>query len=245
MPTMRAIISDAYDEIGVYSVGEQVSAAESAYGLRKLNQLFDDWNAQRCGVYAQQFVTYTLTPSLSPHTIGPTGTFTVAQRPVTLDGANLILDNASPASYLPITLRDADWWDAQTTPTIETSTPTDVYYQPSWPNGQLFFWPVPSQAYDVELQTRVLLSSAVTLDDDFSLPPGYQTAITLTLAERLAPGLGKPPRPDLAAQAAAARARVFANNDVTPRVASADYGMQGPGGGIRADFFWPNGSVVR
>lgn len=245
MATMRQIIVNALKKINAISVGEQPSAAEAADGLSELNQLFDDWNSIRHGVYAQQFETYTLVPSLSPHTIGPTGaTFTVTQRPVTLDGASLILDNGTPPSYQEITVRDWQWWHAQPTPTLESTFPTDVYYQPDWPNGKLFFWPIPQTAYDVELVTRVLLAQ-VELSDEFSLPPGYQNAITLTLAERLSITFSRPMPPDLVRQAAQARARVFANNDFTPRIATADAGMQGPsGGGQRADFYWPTGAVL-
>jgi hypothetical protein len=245
MPTMRQIIVNALYKINALSVGEQPSAAEAQDGLTELNLLFDDWNAMRHAVYAQSFDTYTLVPNLLPHTIGPTAaTFTVTQRPVSLDGASLILDTSTPASYQEITVRDWQWWHAQPTPTLASTFPTDVYYQPDWPNGKLFFWPTPQTAYDVELVTRVLLAQ-VALSDDFSLPPGYQHAITLTLAERLAVQFSRPVTPDLGRQAQAARARVFANNDFTPRIATADAGMHGPsGGGQRADFYWLNGSIV-
>lgn len=246
MPTMRQIITNALMKIGAMGVSDaSPSPADARLGLDTLNEVFDDWNSMRHAVYAQQFTTYTLTPSLSPHTIGPTGaTFTVAQRPVTLDGASLILDTGTPPSYQTITVRDWQWYHNQPTPTLESTFPTDVYYQPDWPNGKLYFWPVPQSAYDVELVTRVLLSQ-VDLNDDFSLPPGYQNAITLTLAERLCVPFTKPITPDLGRQAQQARARVFANNDFTPRIATADAGMQGPsGGGQRADFYWPTGAVL-
>ena len=122
-------------------------------------------------------------------------------------------------------------------PGLETSIPTDVYYQPDWPNGKLYFWPVPTVAYQVDLETRVLLSQLV-LTDSFDLPPGYRDAVTLTLAEQASRGFGRPVLPDLAASAAKSRARVFANNDVTPGITTDDSGMPSSEGSY---FNWRSG----
>jgi hypothetical protein len=63
------------------------------------------------------------------------------------------------------------------------------------------------------------------------MPPGYRDAITKTLGEMLAPAY--PPAVADAAGAAKARARVYANNDEKPTLATADAGLTGnrPGGG--------------
>jgi hypothetical protein len=188
--TALNICQDALFEIGVLAPGESLQAADGAFALGKLNRLIDNWNAERAAVYSDQFEAYTLVPSLAPHTIGPTGaTFTVTQRPVTIEGASVILDNVTPAVYVPIAVRDAAWWDAQTVPDLTAEFPTDVYYEPAWPNGKLWFWPVPTTAYGVNLMTRIVLAE-LTLASSFSLPPGYKDAITLTLAEDLASPYG-------------------------------------------------------
>jgi len=236
--TARTICEDAAREIGVVGEGNSLGAGDAQFLLGVLNRLLDNWNAERAAVYASAFNSFTLTPSLSPHTIGPTAaTFTVTQRPVTLVSAALILSGGSLDVYLPMNIRDATWWADQTVPGLETSIPTDVYYQPDWPNGKLYFWPVPTVAYQVDLETRVLLSQLI-LTDSFDLPPGYRDAVTLTLAEQASRGFGRPVLPDLMASAAKSRARIFANNDVTPGIVTDDSGMPSSEGSY---FNWRSG----
>lgn len=245
MPTtIRQVISDSFLEGGIQAAGEVLSADDAAWGLNVFRRILNEWNADRLTVYASAFLTYTLVPNLSPHTIGPTGaTFTATIRPVSIDGANLILPTDINT---PIRIVDAMWWLGQSTPTIETTVPTDLYYQPDWPTGSLYFWPVPEIAYDVQLMARVLLDDAVDLADTFSLPPGYQNALTLTLTEALLASYGVPQPPTgLTARASKARARIFANNDVTPRLITQDAGMPGRNTANRPSFNWLNRTFVR
>lgn len=242
--TAQTICKDALIEIGYLSPGEDLGADDAIQALGKLNRLLDNWNAERAAVYNVAFTSYTLTPNLSPHTIGPTGTFVVAQRPVQIDGCNILLNSSTQLVKCPVRLRDDQWWLHQTVPNIQTTLPTDLYYSPDWPNGSLYLWPVPTIAYGIELETRILLANVV-LTTTITLPPGYRDAITLTLAEECARPFGRAMPADLPGQAAKARARVWANNDVTPRLATQDYGMPaGRTGGSRADFNWQNGTVV-
>lgn len=222
--TIRQVITDALTDLTVLQEGEAASDTQALLALRHLNMLLDEWNADRLKVPADQWLTFTLTPSLSPHTIGPIGaTWSTSQRPVTIEGASLIYPG-STSVYQTLNLRDAAWWHEQTTPELATSIPTDLYYDPTWPNGSLYFWPVPTTAYQVELWCRVVLAQVV-LSDEFSMAPGYKSAVTFTLAEYLAVPWAVPVPPALAHRAMLARARVFANNDPTPRLATDDAGM--------------------
>ena len=225
--TALNLCEDAAREIGVLGEGNSLSPADANFLLGKLNRLLDNWNGERAAVYASAFNTFTLTAGLSPHTIGPAAsspTFTMAVRPVELVSAALILTGGDLPIYLTMTVRDNQWWADQTVPTLETSIPTDVYYQPDWPLGKLYFWPVPDTAYQVDLETRVLLAE-VTLSTTISLPPGYRDALTLSVAEAACPGFGRAVSPDLRLSAVQARARIFANNDTTPKLVTQDTGM--------------------
>jgi hypothetical protein len=227
--TARNIVTDALIEIGVYDPLQPPSAEDSAFVLRKLNRLIDNMNAERQAVYASVFQAFTLTPALQPHTIGPSGTVAVAQRPVSVDGAMLVLNNVTPNVDVPIRIRDKEWWLGLSVPALTNSMPTDLYYEPAWPNGKLNFWGVPTTAYGVVLLIRALLSQ-FTLATTFYLPPGYQDAITLTLAEEICTPFRKQPTDRLTLSAMRARARIYANNNETPRIETRDAGMPGGGG---------------
>ncbi|HEX7796744.1 MAG TPA: hypothetical protein VF456_20420 [Vicinamibacterales bacterium] len=248
MPTtFRTIATEAAQEIGAVALGDPLPAADAMTMLGKIQRLLNNWNADRRAVYATSFDTYTLVPNLSPHTIGPTGaTFTATIRPVSLDGVNLILSDGGTPTNLTITVRDNQWWLAQTIPTIATTVPTDVYYQPDWPNGKLYFWPVPQTAYQVQLMTRVLLNDVPDLDTAFSLPPGYHDAIVLTTAEESFSVFWGPtsqPPPLIMQKAREARSRIFDNNDQDPRLKTRDSGMESLSG-RRGDFNFWSGQVI-
>lgn len=215
MSTIGDSITAAFTEIRSARAGDVISAEKMAWGLYVLNRLLDSWNADHRKLFTTQFVDYTLTPSLSPHTIGPSGTFNVTVRPVRVLAAQLSL-GGSPELFTKIDVHEDDaWYKALAIPDLSTAIPTDVFYDPGWPLGSLYFWPVPSVAKGVRLWTSTLLT-AVVQTDTFSLPPGYQAALDLTLAEELASSLGQTVAQSTATRARDARAVVFGNNDEIP-----------------------------
>jgi hypothetical protein len=248
------IIRNALTEIGALSPGEDFQGDEGNFALSKANDLLDEWSARKNYVYADQFLVFTLVPSLSPHLIGPVqSTFVVPQRPIKIVSANLILNTgggfgsgpfgggpfgfggSNPIVDTVITIRDEQWWNEQSVKFLAGTIPTDLYYEADWPNGSIFFWPVPSIANNVRLELWTLISQFVTLQDSFSMPPAYRKALTLSLAETLLGPFQAPPHPELAIQARAARAAVFGNNTKAPRMESADSGI--PTGGRGREIF--------
>ena len=223
MAVRTELIEPALMEIGVLAAGESASAADADFSLGKLNRILDNWNAERAAVYADQYLSYTFdTGGTVPQTIGPSSaTYSTSQRPVSIEFANVVLDDDV---RVPIAIWDRLAYDEQTTPSTTSTFPLAVYYNPSWPNGQLYWWPIPTTAYGLELQVRIVLSS-LSLDDSVSYPPGYKDALILTLAEDLCAAFGRPIPPQLPTMAAKARGRIFANNDQTPRIATQDAGM--------------------
>lgn len=255
MPTITTLLIGALTEIRVARAGDTPSPDDLDLALQILNELLDEWNADSRALFNTTFSDFTLVPSLSPHTIGPAGslagpadpTFVVALRPVALIGAQLNLGGSIPA-FIPLTVRDDAWYRRVPTPTITMAAPTDVYYSPDWtdPNnlgsgyGSLYFYGIPSTAYTVRLWLRTVLAQVTDPSLTFSLPPGYQAALRLTLAERLAAAMGQVVAPSTAEAARGARERVFGNNDPIPHLATADAGLNG--GGHPLGFNWANRS---
>lgn len=229
--TTADLVTDVFYELGYLAPGETASDVDVQFVLGKINRLLDNWNADRMAVYAEVFTTYVLTASLQPHTIGPSGqTFTATQRPVSIDGAALILTDVTPNVRNPIDLIDADEWREISVQAITSPIPTKLYYDTAWPNGSIYLWPKPTTAYSLELQTRVLLA-ALALTDTFTMPPGYRDAVTLSVAEQSADGLGVAVPPSLPGRALECRARIFPNNVTVPKIRTRDAGMPGGGSG--------------
>ncbi len=233
--TTLDLLTDALTEINAIQAGETPGPELQAIGLSKIKQVVNNWNADRPFAYADDFLTFTLTPNLSPHTIGPTGaTFTVTQRPVSIEAIALILSatGSAPYSYVALTKRDAAWWQNQTLPALAVSDPSDFYYDPTMTggtNGSIYFSPVPNVANQVQLKVRGVLDDQLTLATTLILPPGYQNALMLTTAEDLSDPLRKLWTPKQQNKALQARVRIQKNNSFATRLKTQDAGMpRGP-----------------
>jgi hypothetical protein len=213
-------------------------------GLIFLNQQVNYWAARGCYAYTTTFTVYTLTPGHQPHQIGPglpPPDFDIALRPVDIASASIILPGQSPVD-VPVKLRDRAWWAANSVKSIQSTIPTDLYYEADFPNGELWFWPIPNTGHDVRLEGNVVLQEFLTLDDCFIAPQAYRSAVTLTLAEELCDVWGTPTPPNLPRRALKARDALQSNNYLPPRIASADYGtFSGPSG----DFSYLTGTIPR
>ena len=235
MATGADLVRASLLEIGVVDPIETVTSELQTLGLEKVNRIINDWNADHGATYVEEFASHTLTPSLNPHTIGSSGTFTVSQRPVSIEFANIVV---SGIRY-PVSIEDAEWYANMPDRTVETSIPTNLYYAPGWPNGSLYLYPIPDAANSLELWTRAVLS-ALTASGTVTLPPGYENALMLTLAESLTNPLSVSVPPLLAQQAREARGRVWANNITSPRIATRDSGV--PSSGAAGGFNWETGT---
>lgn len=255
--TCADICNDSLIECGALAPGETPDGELAQWTFRKFNYLNDTLQAGEWFTYGYQFNVYTLVANLAPHTIGPADSIpaptfsTLTQpRPVRLESAALLLPNSTTVD-LDMDIQDHDWWAAQSVKAITTNVPTDVYYNPLSPLGELNFWPVPSVSRQVRLQFWKTISQFEDITDPIggvggpgTLPQGYRNALMLTLAETLCPGLSKTPHPTLVSAALKARAAVFENNAKSPRTMSADFGMprSGSRSGVRQDFNWAIGN---
>jgi hypothetical protein len=252
------IVRDAWIEIGAWAPGDQATENpdEAQWGFRKFNDLVDTWQALGAYVYGYAFNVYNLVAGLSPHTIGPSGLATFSTngqpRPVRLESAALLLNTSSSTGLvdLPMNIRDRTWWAQQQVKAIQTNVPTDVYYDPTFPDGSLYFWPVPNSQQQVRLQLWQTVSQFISIQDPIggpggpkTLPPGYRNALKLTLAEDLCSGSNREVSPTLAMKAMKARAAIFGNNSKSPRMRTQDSGMP-KSGKAKGDFNWMTGGRV-
>ena len=219
-----------------------ISPPEAQDGMIYLNQQIDYWSARGCYSWTTTFQAFTLTPNYQPHQIGPGLTppdFAAPQRPVKIVSANVILPG-NPTTDIPIMIRDNAWWAAKSSKNQTSTFPTDLHYEPDVPNGQLWFWPIATMGYAVRLEGMVFLQQFVTLDDCFIAPQSYQAAITLTLAEELVDIWGTEMPMNLARRAMKARDALQSNNNLPPRIDSADWGTYSR---ARGDFNWATGTI--
>jgi len=228
MATFLDVVTAAFREIGVQDAVDPLPPEMAEQGRMILSRILDSWNADVEPVYADRFSTFTITPSLSPHTIGPSGaTWTIDQRPVEIRAASVIVDGVRIALHM----RDGDWWQSEPLPGLTSTYPTDLYFNPTYPNGSVYLWPVPTTAYQVQLQTWGVLTSTIALADTFAFPQGYLDALTQTLKEELVsiPTYSSSASVEIFEKARKARARIFGARRPDRRISVADGVWAGPG----------------
>src|SRR5271165_912858 len=167
------LINNSLYELNTLAQGETADAATGQFCLQRLNDMLDMWAAAKRYCYSVNFQLYTLVPSLSPHTIGPTGTFVVPSRPVKIISAAIVLNSTGTLVDIPIEVQDDQWWSYQRVKNLQSSIPTDLYYEPDFPNGSLYYWPIPNYAYQTRLEMWTILSQIPLLTTPLVLPPGY------------------------------------------------------------------------
>lgn len=232
--TALSLINGAAQEIGALASGESLPADDQAWVLLKLQRLIDTYNAKRTMIFNVGFTQFTLLANHSPHLIGPTGDFAVNQRPVEIPSIGLQLLSSTPLVEFPLTMRDQDWWANQAVKNLTSTLPTDFYYSADWPNGSIYFWPIPTQVNKVLIQSRTVISEVATYASSFSMPPGYWNLIIYELAIEIAPSFVRPVGPDLRERYQRALNAVTTNNISSPRGSTLDAGMPGGnrGGGF-------------
>lgn len=191
MGTARDLIKNSLRLIGSISTGETLSADEAVDGLLALNNLVDSWSNEK--LIINQFVReeFTLTSGTQSYTLGATGAL-VTSRPIKIESASLEIQGASPYE-VPMEIIDFDEWSRISDRSIQSSIPTKLYVEGSFPNSTIHLWPVPASANKVVLYSRKPIASFALVDDNVSLPPGYLRALTYNLAIEIAPEYGKEP----------------------------------------------------
>lgn len=252
------LVNSAMTELGLKSPEETLSTNDQNWGLEKLQRIIDRWNAARPTVFNVTFQKYTLLANTQPITIGPGGHTPAPQfampngqaRPVKIVAASVVLTSSTPNVDAPfLKIRDDAWWAANRVKGLTSTLPTDLYYSPDNPLGNLYFWPIPTVANDVRLEMWTALAQVIDINTtSYGAPPGYWDALVMSLADALIPSYGTAVSPETAVMVRSAKAQAMktieANNMKSPRIATVAPGQKCRVGN-RADFNWMTGEVVR
>lgn len=221
---VSTIIRNAMMGLAVLSPREVMKPDDGDYCLSQLNLILDDWAVDIQASYAEKFTVFASTGA-NPETLGTTGTW-VTTRPVSIDG--VAYDVGSGIYRQLFVTMDPKWWAAQNL--ITGGGVYGAYYAATEPNGSLYFANVPTTATNIRIMTRTTLA-AVALTDAMSLAPGYESALTLTLQERIAGAFHAIVTPEMTMAAGKARGRIFANNLRISPLSTRGLGLPRTGGG--------------
>ena len=195
MTTAGDIIDGSLRLLGVLAEGETPSAATAQDALNAMNQMIDSWNTERLSVFSTQDQVFTWPASAISRTLGPSGNF-VGNRPILLDDATYYVDAGTGVSY-GIKMINQQQYDGIAVKTVTSTYPQVIFTNMSYPNIEMFVYPVPTRALQWHFISVTELTQPATLATVLSFPPGYLRAFRYNLATEMAPEFGMEPTPQV------------------------------------------------
>lgn len=206
MSTGTTLFTRSLRMLGVLGSGQAASTNQLADGLVAINALLDSWRTEKLFVYATVDSSLTLVNGKQSYSIGSGGDLAIT-RPVRFDDAYVTQSSVDS----PVTLITQAEWDSIPFKANSSPIPEYVFYNPTMASslGTLLVYPVPSTGNVLHLIGWVQLVQLAAMTDAVLLPPGYDRAISSSLAIEIAPEYpGVTVTPELAAIAREAKANI-------------------------------------
>jgi hypothetical protein len=191
MTTTADIIYGSLRLLGVLAEGETPSSETAQDALNAMNQMIDSWNTERLAVFSTQDQVVTWPASTQSRTLGPTGNI-VGLRPVLVDDATYFRDPANGISY-GLKLINQQQYNGIAVKTVTSTYPQVLWINMSYPNIEMYVYPVPTRALEFHIVSVDELSTPANLATDLAFPPGYLRAFRYNLACEIAPEFGVEP----------------------------------------------------
>lgn len=186
--TPNNLITLALRDSGVIGTGQNPLAQDVNDAFVRLNQMLAQWQRKRWLIWHLIDLSIVSTGALS-YTIGPGGDIDVPVRPDRVENAffRQILNTSVP-NEIDYTLRILESREDYNRISLKqlSSFAMYLFYDPAFPLGNIFAWPVPcANIYEIHISIKALLNAFTTLNEPIMLPPEYEAAITYSLMQRL------------------------------------------------------------
>lgn len=195
------LIQNALEDGGIIGVDETPEQIIINKAFRHANWLLAQWARKRWLVYS--LTEYAIiSTGQNIYNVGLNQPVNINPRPDRLEYAYLrFLNSSEPAQFpvdIPITvIPSKEDYSRITVKTIGT-LPWEVFYDPQWPVGQLYFWPVPnSTIYEMHVGFKTVLPRFASLTQKIQFPPEYEVALNWCLARRFRASFQLPPDPEI------------------------------------------------
>lgn len=216
MATALSMITRAMRLAQVATKGEALDDDEAQDGFTALKAMLDSWQVDRLFVYQIQQEQFTWAANQQTRTVGAAGNFVTTLPARISDDCVFRVDNTD----YPVQLINVNAWANIADKTTTNSFPWFLYAEYGAALITLYAYPIPNASLTFLLKSYKQLQSFATLTTELALPPGYERAITYSLAEEFGPEFGVEIPVTVMRTAAAARRIIRRQNSVTPIMAS-------------------------
>lgn len=198
MATAQTIVDSALRKVKQHSSGQTPSLVVRTDALETLNDLLGIWSTENLLIPYRTSESFSLISGVSSRTIGASGDFATV-RPLEIESI-YIRDSSNYDHYLT-EIKEKRYSEIELKTTEKR--PTRFYYEPSFPNGTIYFNGQTADTETIYIVSRKQLNEFISLSTDVDLPSEYVYALKVNLALKLAHEIGdsRAVHPDLYADA--------------------------------------------
>jgi hypothetical protein len=213
--TPRDIVNLALKTANVVGVGQSSLPEDINDCFNMLNMMIAQWQRRRYMVYNLKTVSITATGATS-YTIGLGQQFNT-ERPAKIEDAFIRMQGGSnlPVDYPLQVLRAKEDYDRISIKTLN-AFPQYVFYDSTYPVGNVFVWPVPNNQYQIFLTVMTQLQAFQNLSEVIVMPNEYLDAMQWNLADRILTIYGLPENPKITRYAEVSMRAIMENNSQIP-----------------------------
>lgn len=186
--TCQALLTNALVDGGIVGIDEDIEQPILNRAFTQANWLLAQWARKRWLVYRIQDYSVVSTGALN-YSVGLAANININPRPDRLEYAFLRFLNSPPGNNLNVDIpldiiQSHEDYSRIAVKNVGT-LPWRIFYDPVWPVGVLYPWPVPqSGLYEVHVGFKVVLPRFAALQDKINFPPEYEAALNWCLARR-------------------------------------------------------------
>ena len=189
MTTAKDIIIGAIRQCSSVTPGEAVEGTELGDALFTLNDMIGSWSAESFMPPFKTKTTFPLVQGQESYTIGTTGSPNFNQmRP---DGISNVYftdttNPQSPIDYAGDVAMTQDQYNSIALKSV-AGIPRWLYYDPQYPNGVIYIYQTAGNAnFTMTCELLLPVAQFPTLESTLSMPPEYNHAMKMLLADLLA-----------------------------------------------------------
>jgi len=190
--TAGILLTNMLQDAGVVGIDEDIEPAILTRAFRQANWLLAQWARKRWLCYRIQDYSFVSNGSMS-YSVGlggnVSGGININPRPDRLEYAFLRFVNSTPGNLavdIPLEIiQSHEDYSRITVKNIGTLA-WRIFYDPVWPVGLLFPWPVPQATiYEIHVGFKVVLPRFSSVAQTINFPPEYEAGLNWCGARRL------------------------------------------------------------
>ncbi len=176
-------------DAGIVGIDESIEQPYINRAFTQVNWMLAQWARKRWLCYRIQDYSFVSTGAQT-YTVGNGQVININPRPDRLEYAFLRFLSGVASGGLPVDIpvkiiQSHEEYSRITVKTVGTLA-WQMFYDPIWPVGLLFPWPVPQASiYEIHMGFKVVLPRFTSIQQKINFPPEYEAALNWCGARRL------------------------------------------------------------